>query len=133
MNDNVIEMSPSQRMHDNSHRSFIADHSMLKEMTKMHTTMSAIDKTFQKTEKKEDQILQRVCCIKINRKWRLKRQILITTTFVFLIVLGIVMVFLGVIIFFSSSKNSLFIKRQIYIIQDLTFKFKFKIMLKIEH
>ena len=107
MNDNTIEMSPNQRQHDNSHRSFIVDHSMLKEMTKMHTAVSVIDKnSFQKTEKKEDQILQRVCCIKINRKWRLKRQILITTTFVFLIVLGIVMVFLGVIIFSSSLPKS---------------------------
>lgn len=84
------------RLH-HSGRSFIAELATFNEMTKQPTSFSAVDKnSFQIGKKDDQQLLQRVCCIKINRKWRIKRQIFITTTVVFLIVLGILMAFIGV-------------------------------------
>lgn len=46
--------------------------------------------------KKEIKVLNRVCCLKVNRNWRIKKQLLVTTSVVFLVVLSIVLVFLGV-------------------------------------
>jgi len=111
----------------NSRRSFIAELSMLKEMTKQQTRVSGLDINSFQIEKKDDQILQRVCCIRINRKWRIKRQIFITTTVVFLIVLGILMSFMGVFFVIKIDLFMIFL-REMFIIQDITFNNKFKPM-----
>lgn len=45
---------------------------------------------------RKNNMFKRVCCIKINRKWSIKRQILVTTSVVFVVVLSIVTAFIGV-------------------------------------
>ena len=83
---------------DQSKRSFVADSSQIKQMSKQQTTTSVDKKSFEPTKKNDSQLLQRVCCLRINRKWRIKKQIFVTTFAVFLIVLSIVTAFIGVLL-----------------------------------
>lgn len=102
---------------DISKRSFALELSNIKEM----------GLTEKKDNKKQrEHIFRRVCCIKINRSWTIKRQIFVTTSVVFIIVLSIVTALIGVIniaIFFYLKKC-----REIYIIQELIYKRKLEMV-----
>lgn len=82
-----------------SKRSLILEMSQMKELSKYQSSLSVgvgNKKTYDRKEKKNYNKIKRVCCIKINPNWSIKRQIFVTTMIVFVIVLSIVMLFIGV-------------------------------------
>ncbi len=112
-----------------SKRSLILELSHIKDNINKQKTSLTLN---EKKPLKKERLLQRVCCIKINRKWRIKKQIFVTTSVVFLIVLSIVMAFIGVFLnFFIKYCFDFVLKRGIFILQELTFSSKFKIILRV--
>lgn len=79
---------------DNSKRSLMIEFSNTKDFNKSQTNISLSEKRH--ATKKNYHFLNRVCCIRVNRKWMIKKQIFVTTSVVFLVVLSIVTAFIGV-------------------------------------
>lgn len=112
-----------------SKRSLIYEMSQIKELSKYHTSTSVVEKRpSNEKPKKKNKKLNRVCCLKINPHWSLKKQISVTTVVVFIIVMSILMGFIGVFLIENLCFSLFFlVYRGICISLDITLKSRFEI------